>query len=97
MLVNRLPLPCAALHAILFLRLMIIGASISGLAWLRAARPAQRPARGAAAPEPPSVVGEVAVVDEEKRFVLIDLDSNLYVPAPGTACARPTQRARSRT
>jgi hypothetical protein len=25
------------------------------------------------------------VVDEEKRFVLIDLDSNLYVPAPGTA------------
>ena len=33
----------------------------------------------------PSVVGEIAVVDEEKRFVLIDLDSNLYVPAPGAA------------
>ena len=33
----------------------------------------------------PRVVGEVAVVDEEKRFVLIDLQSNLYVPAPGTA------------
>ncbi len=31
------------------------------------------------------VVGEVAVVDEERRFVLIDLQSNLYVPAPGTA------------
>jgi hypothetical protein len=33
----------------------------------------------------PSVVGEIAVVDEERRFVLIDLESNLYVPAPGTA------------
>ena len=33
----------------------------------------------------PRVVGEIAVVDEEKRFVLIDLDSNLYVPAPGAA------------
>ena len=32
----------------------------------------------------PRVVGEVAIVDEEKRFVLIDLESNLYVPAPGT-------------
>jgi hypothetical protein len=30
------------------------------------------------------VVGEIAVVDEEKRFVLVDLDSNLYVPLPGT-------------
>jgi hypothetical protein len=38
-----------------------------------------------AAAVPPRVVGEVAVVDEEKRFVLIDLESNLYVPAPGTA------------
>ncbi len=24
------------------------------------------------------------MVDEEKRFVLIDLEANLYVPAPGT-------------
>jgi hypothetical protein len=32
----------------------------------------------------PVVVGEIAVVDEEKHFVLIDLDSNLYVPPPGT-------------
>ncbi len=30
-------------------------------------------------------MGEVAVVDEGKRFVLIDLASNLYVPAPGAA------------
>ncbi|MEO8440667.1 MAG: hypothetical protein ABI540_10660 [Spartobacteria bacterium] len=29
------------------------------------------------------VIGEIAVVDEEKRFVLVDLDSSLYVPAPG--------------
>ena len=40
-----------------------------------------------AGPKPvvaPRVVGEVAVVDEEKQFVLIDLESNLYVPPPGT-------------
>ena len=30
-------------------------------------------------------VGEVAVVDKERRFVLIDLESSLYVPAPGAA------------
>jgi hypothetical protein len=42
------------------------------------------PATGAAVGEP-RVVGEVAVVDEEKHFVLVDLDSHLYVPAPGTA------------
>lgn len=30
------------------------------------------------------MVGEIAVVDEEKRFVLVDLESNLYVPAPGS-------------
>ncbi len=31
------------------------------------------------------IVGEVAFVDIEKDFVLIDLASSLYVPAPGTA------------
>ncbi|CAN5530780.1 hypothetical protein BH20VER3_BH20VER3_02840 [soil metagenome] len=29
------------------------------------------------------IVGEVVIVDEEKQFVLIDLEANLYVPAPG--------------
>ncbi len=43
----------------------------------------------------PRVVGEVAVVDEEKRFVLIDLESNLYVPAPGAALR--TTNARGET
>jgi hypothetical protein len=28
-------------------------------------------------------VGEIAFVDSKRRFVLIDLQSNLYVPAPG--------------
>ena len=28
-------------------------------------------------------IGQVALVNGEKRFVLIDLGSNLYVPAPG--------------
>jgi hypothetical protein len=31
------------------------------------------------------LVGEVAIVDEAGRFVLVDLASNLYVPAPGLA------------
>ena len=47
-----------------------------------AARPKAPAPRPAAASR---VVGEVAVVDEEKHFVLIDLESNLYVPPPGTA------------
>jgi hypothetical protein len=29
-------------------------------------------------------VGEIAFVNEEQHFVLIDLESNLYVPPPGT-------------
>jgi hypothetical protein len=38
----------------------------------------------AASAQPQTIhVGEVAVVDERKRFVLIDLQSNLYVPEPG--------------
>jgi hypothetical protein len=46
-----------------------------------------KPGAAAAVPSPvlPSVVGAIAVLDEEKRFVLIDLGSNLYVPAPGAA------------
>lgn len=38
-------------------------------------------------PAPPIhvLVGDVAIVNEEKGFVLIDLGSNLYVPDPGTA------------
>ena len=39
----------------------------------------------AALPPKSIVIGEVAVVDEEKRFVLIDLENSLYVPAPGAA------------
>lgn len=33
----------------------------------------------------PTVIGEVALVDEEQKFILIDLASNLYVPPPGAA------------
>lgn len=36
-------------------------------------------------PPEPVVIGEVALVDEAGRFVLIDLDSNLYVPPPGAS------------
>jgi hypothetical protein len=31
------------------------------------------------------VVGEIALVNEAKGFVLVDLQSNLYLPAPGSA------------
>jgi len=64
--------------------LMIAGAATSSLFTSTGCAP-QPPGTAAAAPRPasPSVVGEIAVVDEEKRFVLIDLGSNLYVPAPG--------------
>ncbi len=47
-----------------------------------------RPAAASRAPAKPppiihAIVGEIAIVDEEERFVLIDLGSNLYVPTPG--------------
>ncbi|MBA3608001.1 MAG: hypothetical protein H0W43_05750 [Chthoniobacterales bacterium] len=68
------------------LLLSILCLTIGGLLLLSgcasAARPKAVPTASAAAR--PRVVGEVAVVDEEKRFVLIDLQSNLYVPPPGT-------------
>jgi hypothetical protein len=37
----------------------------------------------ARAAEQPVAVGEIALVDEANRFVLIDLASSLYVPEPG--------------
>jgi hypothetical protein len=67
------------------LRLTILGASISWLLFIAGCAAGPGPSAASAAPTPPSVVGEIALVDEEKRFVLIDLDSNLYVPAPGIA------------
>jgi hypothetical protein len=29
-------------------------------------------------------VGRITIINQKNRFVLIDLESNLYVPAPGT-------------
>jgi hypothetical protein len=43
------------------------------------------PAATAPALTAPSLVGEIAMVNKEKHFVLIDLGSNLYLPAPGAA------------
>lgn len=61
------------------------GATLSLLFAFSACAPGPRPAANTpAAVSPPVVVGEIAVVDEEKQFVLIDLDSNLYVPLAGT-------------
>jgi hypothetical protein len=61
-------------------------AAIAALALLSSGGCASRQRSGVSgvAPVTPSVVGEIAIVDEEKHFVLIDLDSNLYVPVPGT-------------
>ncbi len=47
------------------------------------------PFSGCASPEKKATapahvhIGQVALVNEEKRFVLIDLGSNLYLPEPG--------------
>ena len=65
--------------------LMIAGAATSSLLTFPGCASQPRTATAAPRPARPSVVGEIAVVDEEKRFVLIDLGSNLYVPAPGAA------------
>ena len=65
--------------------LMIAGAATSSLLTFPGCATQPQPATAAPGPTRPSVVGEIAVVDEEKRFVLIDLGSNLYVPAPGAA------------
>ncbi|CAN5525903.1 hypothetical protein BH18VER2_BH18VER2_16260 [soil metagenome] len=76
MLVNQLTHPMRATFLLSIFGLLF---ALSGCA------PTARPK----APGPPAaararVVGQVAVVDEEKLFVLIDLESNLYVPPPGT-------------
>ena len=57
---------------------------IASVVPLASCAPRARPAATVAGAAVSSPVGEIAVVDEEKRFVLIDLDSNLYVPSPGT-------------
>src|SRR5207253_2165150 len=68
-----------------FIRLTIIAVFAWALLSLGACAPTTggRGARTAAAVAP-KVIGEIAVVDEEKRFVLIDLDSSLYEPPAGT-------------
>lgn len=74
MLVNRLTpsMPLARFILICCLTITLI-----------ACAPGKRSNVPTAGPIGPRVVGEVAVVDEEKRFVLIDLESYLYVPTPG--------------
>jgi len=66
-------------------RYLIAGAAISSLFTSQGCATQPGPASAAPGPVRPSVVGEIAMVDEEKHFVLIDLGSNLYVPAPGAA------------
>ena len=68
--------------ALLFTICCLTNCGLFGFAGCAHGRP--KAANPAVAPQP-RVVGEIAVVDEEKRFVLIDLQSYLYVPPPGTA------------
>ncbi|MEO5754103.1 MAG: hypothetical protein ABIR38_05305 [Chthoniobacterales bacterium] len=60
------------------------GALLAGLLLGAGCRSTPPPSAAPAQTRNPVVVGEIAVVDEEKRFVLVDLESNLYVPAPGS-------------
>ena len=39
-------------------------------------------------------VGEIAIVDKEKHFVLVDLESNLYVPLEAELDAHPVPERR---
>jgi hypothetical protein len=48
------------------------------------APPRRNPPTPAAAAQAAVEVGRVTIVNRENHFVLIDLESNLYVPAPGT-------------
>jgi hypothetical protein len=68
---------------VLFRYLLLAGGATS--LFLFVAGCATKPRPATAAPGRPSIVGEIAMVNEEKRFVLIDLGSNLYVPSPGVA------------
>ena len=43
------------------------------------------------------MIGEIAVVDEAQRFVLVDLDSYLYVPEAGTTLRAVNHGARTAT
>jgi hypothetical protein len=70
---------------IVFRCLTMVGTATLSLFLSTGCAPRPRPTASASASVRPFVVGEIAVVDEEKRFVLIDLDSNLYVPTPGAA------------
>lgn len=63
---------------------LAIAGSVSLLATCAAPSRTGKPSPGSSPPRP-IIVGEVAIVDENKRFVLIDLASNLYTPAPGVA------------
>jgi hypothetical protein len=58
--------------------------TISGIIVGSGCGPTPPPKPAKAALTPSRLVGEVALVDEEKRFALINLESNLYVPSPGT-------------
>ncbi len=55
----------------------------SGAFSLLGCAPQAPPAKAKPVALAPPSVGEIAVVDEAERFVLIDLDSNLYEPEPG--------------
>ena len=65
--------------------LTMIGALALGLAFSGCGSSGSRTTAPKAAGPRAINVGEVAVVDKERRFVLIDLESSLYVPAPGVA------------
>ena len=72
-----------------FRGLTVLGGAISLLALFAGCAtpppPAPAAAKPAARPLKPVVIGEIAIVDEKKRFVLIDLASYLYVPEPGAS------------
>ena len=67
------------------IRLLIAGGLALGVLGGCSLEPKPAPGSSAAvtAPTRPIRIGEVKVIDERKRFVLIDLQANLYLPQPG--------------
>lgn len=64
--------------------ILIFCLTIFGILVSSGCAPSLPPPSTTTALTPARVVGEIAIVDQEKHFVLVDLESNLYVPLPGT-------------
>ncbi len=92
MLVNQLPraMRRAQFFVAFCLTTMLVGGVLLGAAGCANPGKPAASAKRSASPTPSAtprvthfMVGEIAVVNETERFVLVDLGAHLYVPPPG--------------